>query len=705
MFICVITFTVVTAGPVTKNTALSVAKNFFRIELNKSSDNTVVNYLAINSKQDNSKVLLHVYYGDNSFIVISGDNNAFPIIAYSNEGSYPVNSENPSFKWWMSNVTDAIEKVSSHKSKLNLSPEVSKAWELYTSENKSGGSSTNTRSVNPFLLTQWNQNNPNNPNDPQTYNSLCPKYNGTPCVTGCVATSMAQIMNYYKYPYKGQGSHSYVHPYFGTLTANFDTVLDWQYILGSSISNCLNKAPLQKLMFKCGVSVDMNYTPGSSGAQTADAMNALYYNFKYRRYIKDINRGEYTDLQWRTHLLDNLDMGYPILYSGNDPTAGGHAWVCDGYQSSTYFHFNWGWSGNGDCFCYLNSLVPQDMSLNFTSGQAAIINIVADTSIYPYCIPNKTYAANQWTFDNGTGTSNYSNNTNCQWLISPDSGDYIQINFNRFQTEANKDFVTIYDGPTTSSPILCTLSGNNIFPAPIVTSSSKALVVFTTDAANTLPGWELTYTSLYKCLPHAIYNVIDTIFDNGSGIYDYPNNLNCNWNVNTDSGKFIQLVFQKMNTELNKDILYVYNGDSVNPAKLIGAYSGTTLPQDIFSTSNKLYLVFTTDNANNNYTGWQIEAISLDSLAGVRENNIIKGIKVYPNPAHNMLNITGDYINDGITKFSIYDVQSVRQYTDESNIKAGFNSKAIDVSTLRAGMYILKIENNKGSYYMKFIIQ
>ena len=70
-----------------------------------------------------------------------------------------------------------------------------------------------------------------------------------------------------------------------------------------------------------------------------------------------------------------------------------------------------------------------------------------------------------------------------------------------------------------------------------------------------------------------------------------------------------------------------------------------------------------------------------------------------------MLNITGDYINDGITKFSIYDVQSVRQYTDESNIKAGFNSKAIDVSTLRAGMYILKIENNKGSYYMKFIIQ
>ncbi|MEI6820343.1 MAG: C10 family peptidase [Bacteroidota bacterium] len=693
MFICVITFTVVTAGPVTKNTALSVAKNFFRIELNKSSDNTVVNYLAINSKQDNSKVLLHVYYGDNSFIVISGDNNAFPIIAYSNEGSYPVNSENASFNWWMSNVTDAVELASTTKTKVHIT--VSNAWDLYTSENKSGGSSTNTRSVNPFLLTKWDQ--------APGYNALCPSFSGTHCVTGCVATSMAQIMKYYNYPKRGQGSHSYVHPYFGTLTANFDTLFDFQLMTPPAISNSLYPATIERLMYACGVSVDMNYTPNESGAQTADALNSLYNYFKYRRFIKDINRGNYTDLQWRTYLLDNLDMGYPILYSGADPTYGGHAWVCDGYQNSTYFHFNWGWSGGGDGYFYLNSLTP--MSYNFTSGQGAIINIVADTSIYPYCIPNKTYAANQWTFDNGTGTSNYSNNTNCQWLISPDSGDYIQINFNRFQTEANKDFVTIYDGPTTSSPILCTLSGNNIFPAPIVTSSSKALVVFTTDAANTLPGWELTYTSLYKCLPHAIYNVIDTIFDNGSGIYDYPNNLNCNWNVNTDSGKFIQLVFQKMNTELNKDILYVYNGDSVNPAKLIGAYSGTTLPQDIFSTSNKLYLVFTTDNANNNYTGWQIEAISLDSLAGVRENNIIKGIKVYPNPAHNMLNITGDYINDGITKFSIYDVQSVRQYTDESNIKAGFNSKAIDVSTLRAGMYILKIENNKGSYYMKFIIQ
>ncbi len=693
MFLCVITFTVVTAGPVTKNTALSVAKNFFRIELNKSSDNTVVKYLAINSKQDNSKVLLHVYYGDNSFIVISGDNNAFPIIAYSNEGTYPVNSENASFNWWMSNVTDAVELASTTKSKVNIP--VSNAWDLYTSDNKSGGSSTNTRSVNPFLLTKWDQA----PN----YNALCPSFSGTHCVTGCVATSMAQIMKYYNYPKRGQGSHSYVHPYFGTLTANFDTLFDFQLMTPPAISNSLYPATIARLMYACGVSVDMNYTPNESGAQTADALNSLYNYFKYRRFIKDINRGNYTDLQWRTFLLDNLDMGYPILYSGADPTYGGHAWVCDGYQNSTYFHFNWGWSGGGDGYFYLNSLTP--MSYNFTSGQGAIINIVADTSIYPYCIPNKTYAANQWTFDNGTGTSNYSNNTNCQWLISPDSGDYIQINFNRFQTEANKDFVTIYDGATTSSPILCTLSGNNIFPAPIVTSSSKALVVFTSDAANTLPGWELTYTSLYKCLPHAIYHVIDTIFDNGSGIYDYPNNLNCNWNVNTDSGKFIQLVFQKLNTELNKDILYVYNGDSINPAKLIGAYSGTTLPQDIFSTSNKLYLVFTTDNANNNYTGWQIEAISLDSLAGVRENNIIKGIKVYPNPAHNMLNITGDYINDGITKFSIYDVQSVRQYTDESNIKAGFNSKAIDVSTLRAGMYILKIENNKGSYYMKFIIQ
>ncbi len=698
-FALIITVTIVNAKPVNQKTALAVANNFFRIEVKKSSDNVVLNYLAINSKLKINTVLLHVYYGDKGFIIISGDDNTYPVLAYSDNEVFSVSNDNESYNWWMNKVTEAIEEASA--SKAEVSSEIRNAWDLYTSENKSGGSSSNTKSVSPLVNTTWDQG--------QNYNASCPTHQMGPggrCYAGCVATAMAQIMKRYNYPTKGQGSHSYSHPSYGTITANFDTIYDWQYMTPPSIANSTHPDAIARLIYACGISVDMYYTPSGSSAIMSDALNALYYDFKYRKYIKYIAHSAYTDEQWRTYLMDNLDMGYPVLYGGQDPTAGGHAWVCDGYTGNNYFHFNWGWSGYHNGYYYLNNL--NSGNGNFTSGQDAIINIVADTSIYPLCIPNKHYAAQSWTFDNGSGIStNYANNTNCQWLIKPDIGDYLQINFTRFKTELNKDFVTIYDGETTSSPILGVYSGNNI-PPSIITSSAKALVVFTTDNANTYTGWKIKYTTLYNCKPHTIFvqTIIDTVFDNGSGYnFNYANNTNCQWLVKVKPSKRIQLAFQRFSTEPLKDFLTIYDGDTTT-APILGSYSGTNLPNDIYSSSNKILLVFVTDNINTSL-GWQVIASILDSTStlNIKENNIIKSLKMYPNPAHDKLNLSGDFINDGLTKFSIYNIQSVKQYADESYFKAGYATKSIDVSNLSAGIYILKIENANANYYLKFIIQ
>ena len=44
-------------------------------------------------------------------------------------------------------------------------------------------------------------------NQREPYNNACPVYNGERCVTGCVATAMAQVLKYYEYPTKMKGSN------------------------------------------------------------------------------------------------------------------------------------------------------------------------------------------------------------------------------------------------------------------------------------------------------------------------------------------------------------------------------------------------------------------------------------------------------------------------------------------------------------------
>jgi hypothetical protein len=67
--------------------------------------------------------------------------------------------------------------------------------------------------------------------------------------------------------------------------------------------------------------------------------------------------------------LENLR---PVYYDGQG-SAGGHAFVCDGYQGTSHFHFNWGWNGYANGYYYLNNLNPG--GYDFTQDQHAIVNI------------------------------------------------------------------------------------------------------------------------------------------------------------------------------------------------------------------------------------------------------------------------------------------------------------------------------------------
>ncbi|MBQ4005956.1 MAG: C10 family peptidase [Muribaculaceae bacterium] len=56
-------------------------------------------------------------------------------------------------------------------------------------------------------------------------------------------------------------------------------------------------------------------------------------------------------------IVDELNASRPVMYAGQ-ASDGGHEFICDGYNSEGYFHFNWGWSGNSNGYFLLPRSTP-----------------------------------------------------------------------------------------------------------------------------------------------------------------------------------------------------------------------------------------------------------------------------------------------------------------------------------------------------------
>ena len=82
----------------------------------------------------------------------------------------------------------------------------------------------------------------------------------------------------------------------------------------------------------------MDYDPEGSGAYTFDQLTAMK-NFGYRSSAQHVQRSSSQSSQWEARMRTELDAGRPILYSADDPNAGGHAYgwygTCDGWYAST----------------------------------------------------------------------------------------------------------------------------------------------------------------------------------------------------------------------------------------------------------------------------------------------------------------------------------------------------------------------------------
>ena len=308
------------------------------------------------------------------FVIVSADNRVQPILGYSLRSNLDVDNIPSNMAAWLEGYDKQIRAAMED----DALP-VHHGWQEQASP-KSGVEGYDSI-VGPLLTTTWDQS--------PYYNSLCPLDGGQRTLTGCIATAMAQVMKYWNWPATGVGQHSYATSSYGTLSADFGTTIyDWDNMPTalSSSSTSAQVTAVATLMYHCGVAVEMGYGIYASGISNNIMYNhglnfpcpenALRTYFKYSAALTGVRRADFTGEDWAALMKNEIDHRRPVLYAGIGRTEG-HEFVCDGYDTNGYFHFNWGWSGLADGYFTFSRLNPAGS--DFTNTQNAIIGIEPDT--------------------------------------------------------------------------------------------------------------------------------------------------------------------------------------------------------------------------------------------------------------------------------------------------------------------------------------
>lgn len=316
----------------------------------------------ISSKGTTSKNYFVFNVGNNEgFVIASADDQVPAILGYSSRGTVLIEAMPANLKAWL----DSYDKQISYIQEQGI---------------KGSTPITSTHAaISPLMTTTWDQDDP--------YNQSCPDFfTYGKSVTGCVATAMAQIMYYHRnrsvsqisatipaYTCRSKWNSEAGAQQISVAAVPAGSVIDWNNMLTNYTGSetATQKKAVADLMFYCGASVSMNYANGEnggSGAYSEDVPEALKTYFGYSDNTQLVSRDNYTNDSWDNLIYNELSNHRPVFYSGVTSSGGGHAFVCDGYDSDGYYHINWGWGGYCDTYFLLSDLTPQDQGTGGSSG-------------------------------------------------------------------------------------------------------------------------------------------------------------------------------------------------------------------------------------------------------------------------------------------------------------------------------------------------
>lgn len=316
------------AEKISLNEAQALAKEFVSSKTGNLTENISLDPVFTAGTEKEPLYYVFNLANNGGFVMVSGESTTTPVLGYSFTNGFPVKNMPDGMKWMLNGIEREIKAA----------PSIQKAQS--PSDLKRVARKSAERSAKKELSTpKWSQEGP--------FNAMIP---GQPLV-GCVGTAMATIMKYYEYPAAGTGS-------FGGV--DFATSYDWKNMRMDNYRSGFSSEEgdaVALLMYHASKSIDTQYAMSGSSAYEVRVPGALSTYFGYDPGVSYKKRSEVASQEaWDEIVRAEIEAGRPVLYCGQDVTAG-HAFVCDGYDGN-YFRFNWGWGGSADGYFLTSTLNP-----------------------------------------------------------------------------------------------------------------------------------------------------------------------------------------------------------------------------------------------------------------------------------------------------------------------------------------------------------
>lgn len=354
----------VNAGPVTEAQAREKAQQFLNGKLLRDASRARLKSV---KPADQQHFYVFNVENDGGYVIVSGDDRTKTILAYSERGNLDLDNAPENMKAWLRYYEQSIaalgNKTYARRAVMREARE----------------------KVDALIKTNWHQEAP--------FNNQCPVIGTGPCLTGCLATAMAQVMNYWQFPESVEeipGYDPWSDYLFGPTTQTLPkTTFDWNVLSKNDKTDEAFKTEVAKLCRYCGQSVRMGYaTNNEGGSKALDGMGpvGLVKYFGFDKNIHNVYRGSFSDDDWEELIYQELKSGRPVIYSGQTEAIYngkpyGHTFICDGYQEvngEDYFLINWGW-GTSDTWCVL-SVLDSGRIAPFSEDQSAVIGIQPPTA-------------------------------------------------------------------------------------------------------------------------------------------------------------------------------------------------------------------------------------------------------------------------------------------------------------------------------------
>lgn len=668
--------------------AKTVGKNFFferQCQFNQAIDYESIAVESIVNYQD----AFYILNFEKGWVLVAGRDERQPVIGYNFDGKFSSEIESPNVRSWLQTFVDEARFIENNQVSVDVATQ--EAWQYYQQNSALAYHTEKSRDIaTPLLTNIWNQDDP--------YNLMCPVDANGPgghVYVGCVATAMSMIMHYWRYPLQGFGQHSYnAYPY-GTQTVNYaEATYNWDNMLDEIDSD--NPYDIAQIGYHAAVSVDMMFAADGSGAYSDDVPYAMRTYFNYDNSVQYLRKSSYPIATWETLIQDQLNDLKPVYYSGQS-TEGGHAFVCDGYQGSDYYHFNFGWSGSSNGWYSLSDVN------GFSSGQGIVRNIFPKDPDYPYIemTGQKVLSNVSGSFTDGSGpVESYPAGMDVSWLISPqnenDSVSSIRLKFIQFNT-ASSDVLTVYAGSTTDDEILGQFSGDQL-PAAILSQTNSLLITFT--STGSAPGFQLEYDATMPTWcngTNAFTEPFGSLSD-GSGTFQYNNRTTCIYVFQVPGANTYTFSFDKMATEPENDVLKFYKAGN----QLVQTISGTEIPESFTIEASMVYFTWTT-NSTVRDDGWEINYTT--DLVGTHELTDNSVLSIYPNPADQEIRISSSQLMKGNNKIVLLNNagQQVKSWILQDLYPA--SETVLRIADVPAGIYLLVYDNGGETIREKIIVR